>query len=177
MDTLLAFTYNIQCKYFFVHRILQSFGFFLFDCFLLIVVDNFVSVDVILLPELLFVVVEELVGAVLELHTLHPQAGVRQPAQVGADQPGLAGHLLRQTRAANGFHNHKTLIPGAGCPHTHCPHAPGWGWRPGRVCPRCSWRPPPSWRPGCCPSPRSRGSAALSCSGTPCAHSYLLIAV
>ena len=116
MDTLLvlalAFIYNIQFKYLFVHRILQSFGFFSFDCFRLIVVDNFVSVDVILLPELLFVVVEELVGAVLELHTLHPQAGVRQPAQVGADQPGLAGHLLRhgvKTRAANDpsvFHNH-----------------------------------------------------------------------
>ena len=101
MDTELAFIFNIQFKYLFVHRILQSFGFFSFDYFRLIVVDNFVSVDVILLPELLFVVVEELVGAVLELHTLHPQAGVRQPAQVRADQPGLAGHLLRQTRAAN----------------------------------------------------------------------------
>jgi len=84
--------------------LLQSFGFFSFDCFRLIVVDNFVSVDVILLPKLLFVVVEEPVGAVLELHAVHPQAGVRQPAQVGADQPGLAGHLLGRgvkIRAAN----------------------------------------------------------------------------
>ena len=96
MDTLLAFIYNIQLKYLFVHLSsdLTIFWIFSFDCFRLIVVDNFVSVDVILLPELLFVVVEEPVGAVLELHALDPQAGVRQPAQVGADQPGLAGHLL-----------------------------------------------------------------------------------
>ena len=106
MDTLLAFIYNIQFKYLFVHLSsdLTIFWIFSFDCFRLIVVDNFVSVDVILLPELLFVVVEEPVGAVLELHALHPQAGVRQPAQVGADQPGLAGHLLGRgvkIRAAN----------------------------------------------------------------------------
>ena len=46
------------------------------------VVNEFVSVDVILLPELLSVVVEQLVGAITEGDTVYPECVVREPALV-----------------------------------------------------------------------------------------------
>ena len=51
------------------------------------IVNEFVPVDVILLPELLSVVVEKLVGAVTEGDTMDPEGVVGEPALVGADHP------------------------------------------------------------------------------------------
>ena len=45
-----------------------------------VIVNDFVSVDIILLPELGLVRVEEGVGAVLEHGALHPEASILQPA-------------------------------------------------------------------------------------------------
>ena len=45
-----------------------------------IIVNEFVSVDIILLPQLLSVVVEELVGAVAEGDTMYPERVVTEPA-------------------------------------------------------------------------------------------------
>ena len=55
---------------------------FYITSYLSIIVNNFVSVNVVLLPELGFVCVQEAVSPVLEHDALHPEAGVPQPALV-----------------------------------------------------------------------------------------------
>ena len=65
-----------------------------------VIVNYFVSVDVILLPELGFEGVEEGVGAVMEHDALHHEAVVLQPALLGAHQPGPGpGHLPQPVHA------------------------------------------------------------------------------
>lgn len=73
-----------------------------------VIVNDFVPVDVILLPELGLVRVEEGVGAVLEHGALHPQAPVLQPALGGTHhpRPGVHGQLAQpvHTEAAHVLH-------------------------------------------------------------------------
>ena len=57
------------------------------DIYISMIVNELVPVDVILLPELLSVVVEELVGAVTEGNAVDPESVVSEPALVGADHP------------------------------------------------------------------------------------------
>ena len=59
------------------------------------IINEFVPVDVILLPQLLPVVVEELVGAVTEGVTVYPEGVVRQPALLRADQPLSSARVTR----------------------------------------------------------------------------------
>ena len=56
---------------------------------ILIIVNDLISIDVVRLPEVVFVSVEETVGVVLELNALKSQRGVRQQPELGGDQPGL----------------------------------------------------------------------------------------
>ena len=71
-----------------------------------VIVNDFVSVDVILLPELGLVRVEEGVGAILEHDALHPEAPVLQPALGGAHQPRPHVQLAQpvHTEAAQVLH-------------------------------------------------------------------------
>ena len=59
------------------------------------IINEFVPVDVILLPQLLPVVVEELVGAVTKGDTVYPEGVVRQPALLRADQPLSSARVTR----------------------------------------------------------------------------------
>ena len=76
-----------------------------------IIVNEFVPVDVILLPKFLPVVVEELVGAITEGDTVYPECMVWQPALLRADQPPT---LASVTRHPVNTHIGQVLNIGAG---------------------------------------------------------------
>ena len=94
-----------------------------------VIVNDFVSVYVILLPELCFEGVEEGVGAVLKHDTLHPEAVVLQPALISPHQPGpYPGHLPTTTTITTTLIITTTTT--SACPHRSCPGAPHWDWSP-----------------------------------------------
>ena len=65
----------------------------------LIIINNFISINIIRFPQFALVSVEKQVCVILKLHTLQHQCPVhQQPGGVGVDQPGLesgdVGHIV-----------------------------------------------------------------------------------